>query len=219
MTRKYQGTTRRARKRLLGAVLSGSIAGMATQAAASDLCVACLGPDATYACAVDNASLANDDPRLRLYCITELAKAGGHSSCAINRAETSPCAGERKLLAAPAGFNFSSPAVTAEPALPLSNASPTSTAGEAPTSGSSPATLPSPPQQTTVVPKSEAPPKTVQEMVEKGAASTQKTIEETGEGAANAAKSTGTAIENAGKAVGDAAKKTWTCLTSLFGDC
>jgi hypothetical protein len=74
MTRKYQGTSQRARTRLLRAVLSGSMAGMATQAAASDLCVACLGPDTTYACAVENASLANDDPRLRLYCITELAK-------------------------------------------------------------------------------------------------------------------------------------------------
>ena len=219
MTRDFQKIIRSQRATMMGATLAGLTSAMITPADATDLCVTCLGPDATYTCAVENASLANDDPRLRLYCITELAKAGRHSSCAINRASASPCAGERKVLAAPAGFDFDAPSPLTAPAPQQSGVTPKSAADQPPISGAATTTTPSPPEQTTEVPKTEAPPKTVQEMVEKGAASTQKTIEDTGEGAANAAKTTGTAIQNAGKAVGDAAKKTWTCLTSFFGDC
>jgi hypothetical protein len=35
----------------------------------------------------------------------------------------------------------------------------------------------------------------------------------------DAAKTTGDALGKAGDAVGSAAKKSWKCLTSLFGDC
>lgn len=46
-----------------------------------------------------------------------------------------------------------------------------------------------------------------------------KPLDSAGKAVSNAAKSTGEALGKAGDAVGSAAKKSWKCLTSLFGDC
>lgn len=46
-----------------------------------------------------------------------------------------------------------------------------------------------------------------------------KPLDSAGRAVSNAAKSTGEALGKAGDAVGSAAKKSWKCLTSLFGDC
>lgn len=46
-----------------------------------------------------------------------------------------------------------------------------------------------------------------------------KPLKDAGKAVGDAAKKTGSALEKAGDAVGHAAKKTWKCLTSLFGDC
>lgn len=46
-----------------------------------------------------------------------------------------------------------------------------------------------------------------------------KPLEGAGKAVGDAAKSTGEALGKAGEAVGSAAKKSWKCLTSLFGDC
>lgn len=46
-----------------------------------------------------------------------------------------------------------------------------------------------------------------------------KPLETAGKAVGEAAKSTGSALSKAGDAVGSAAKKSWKCLTSLFGDC
>jgi hypothetical protein len=64
---------------------------------------------------------------------------------------------------------------------------------------------------------SDAPPKTVQEMVEKSSVSA--SLAETQKSAGKAAKSAGTALEKAGSAVGSAAKSSWKCLSSFFSNC
>lgn len=46
-----------------------------------------------------------------------------------------------------------------------------------------------------------------------------KPLNSAGKAVTNAAKTTGEALGKAGDAVGSAAKKSWKCLTSLFGDC
>jgi hypothetical protein len=46
-----------------------------------------------------------------------------------------------------------------------------------------------------------------------------KPLDSAGKVVSDAAKTTGEALGKAGDAVGSAAKKSWKCLTSLFGDC
>lgn len=174
------------------------------------MCVICEGPAVRYACTFNDSTAQPGDSRLRLLCITELAKAGGHASCAVDRTAQGACGGTVKVLALPDG---GLPPALQPPA--AANALPTTA------TGTPAAQLPATPQPTAGAEPahSDAPPKTVQEMIAKGTVSASKSLEKTGEVAAESAKSTGTAIESAGTAVGNAAKKTWNCITSLFGDC
>ena len=176
----------------------------AAAAAESAFCVSCEGPTAHYACSFGGAEADASDASLKLLCITELAKSGKHASCSVDRKQPSPCPGDMKVIALPAGYQpAAQPATAAAPnAAEPAQATP----------------QPKPPNEIAVE-KTEAPPKTVQEMVEKGTANTGKVLEKTGESAVDAAKTTGSVVEKAGKAVGNAAKKTWTCITSLFGNC
>jgi hypothetical protein len=178
-----------------------------TQAQAGQFCVSCTGPDTHYACTFDGADDTND-ASLKLLCITELAKSGQHAACSIDRTQVKPCTGAVKTVAVPDGY---------QPALPLP---------PPPVEAERPAAVPAPPAPSTaqstpdnVAAKPDAPPKTVQEMVEKGTSNAAKSLEQGGDTAVEAAKSTGGVIQNAGKAVGNAAKKTWTCVTSFFGNC
>lgn len=177
-------------------------------AGAAEICVKCTGPDASYDCVVNGSGSA--DTATKLYCITALAKVGPHASCAIDRNSVSPCQGERKEFTIPAGIDG---AFGGAPERDAGTSAPTvSPDGAIPANGSAHPNE-QPPQQAA----SDAPPKTVQEMVEKssvsaGLAETQKT-------AGNAAKSAGTALEKAGSAVGSAAKTSWKCLSSFFSNC
>lgn len=187
-------------------------ASAAASGAAADICVACTGPDASYACKVDTAAMPSDDPRLKLLCITELAKAGGHQSCTVSRAVTAPCPGEVKPLAAP---GLDAP----PPAAPAASTPAPANAGNVPAPPPAAAAPVESEDSVTTVPKSTPPPKTVQEAVENGASGTGDALKKTGEGAANVAEQAGGAMQKAGKAVGDAAKSTWKCLSTLFSDC
>lgn len=184
----------------------------AAPAWSTDFCVTCAGPEAHYTCTYDDASADPTDSRLKLNCITELAKAGQHATCSVDRTQKAPCGGPVKILAMPGGLE-----VAPAPGAVVPN----DHSGTAAVPPAAPGSQPAPQQSAneTAVPKDDAPPKTVEEMVKKGTASTGEALEKTGETAVEAAKTTGSAIGNAGKAVGDAAKKTWNCITSLFGNC
>ena len=224
---------------------AGMAAGTAETVRAAELCVACTGPDARYACEIDGAG-ETPDSRLTLYCMTELAKAGGHASCSVERAKSAPCQGEKKLLANPnpggipsdsaAGVIDAPAAATSDvtaPSAPKPADPLTATDAPAPLPASQPAITEIPksgtPPQTAGQPKTAAEleavaePKTVEEMVKKGTETAGQELQDggkaAGEAAGNVAQSAGGALSKAGKAVGDAAKKTWTCITSLFGSC
>jgi hypothetical protein len=176
-------------------------------AGAVDICVKCTGPDANYDCVV-NGSAA--DTVTKLYCITALAKVGPHASCAIDRNSVSPCQGERKEFTIPTnadGTFGGTPERNASTSLP--GASPDSVP---PATAQNPAGEPLSSQTT-----NDAPPRTMQEVVEKSPVSA--SLAETQKTAGNAAKSAGTALEKAGAAVGSAAKTSWKCLSSFFSDC
>jgi hypothetical protein len=182
---------------------------------AAELCVKCTGPDANYACIVNGATTASTaDAAIKLYCITALAKAGPHASCAIDRDNKPPCQGERRELPVPDAL---------EHVLDVQSGSQSATPPSAPvTTGVPTAVQPLPAnaaaQQQPAQPEN-APPKTVQEMVEKGAQSAGAGISETGKSAGEAAQSTGTALQKAGSAVAKAAKNSWECLSSFFSKC
>jgi hypothetical protein len=199
-------------------------------AQATELCVKCTGPDASYACVVGDTSNPTLDSVSKFYCITSLAKAGSHASCSIDRNVTAPCPGERRELPIPAFLNDSDdgdePAKTPPPPQNRTNlqtheanAPPNSGAAAGPSADLPPGPSPTPGTPPQSLPENETPPKTVQEMVEKSAKSAGDGLSQTQKTAGSAAKSASTALEKAGSAVGGAAKSSWKCLSSFFSNC
>jgi hypothetical protein len=185
------------------------------------MCVKCTGPDANYACVVNSSAAAGTiDTVMKLYCITALAKAGPHASCAIDRSTKAPCQGERKELPVPAAIDQALGELQKPEA--TTSAPDTSTIGSPGTSPANPSSAPNatnggaqPPTEAA----KDTPPKTVQEIVEKTTKSAGDGLSETQKSAGEAAKSASTALEKAGTAVSDAAKNSWKCLSSFFSNC
>jgi hypothetical protein len=201
---------------LLGASVFALVA--AVPACATELCVKCTGPDANYACVVGNTSNPTLDTVSKFYCITSLAKAGSHASCAIDRNMTAPCPGERRELPIPTFLTEPGDDAQPQDPAPAEQHHKDTQAQGATTPAPSPqaATAPVPPQNS---PTEEPPPKTVQEMMEKSAKSAGNGFSQTQKSAGDAAKSASTALEKAGSAVGGAAKSSWKCLSSFFSNC
>jgi len=80
------------------ALASGLVTGMASGAAAQEYCVACVQPQATYRCVIGDARLAGGQP-LQAFCVSTLAKDGGHQSCRIKPGTVFDCDGPVKRLA------------------------------------------------------------------------------------------------------------------------
>lgn len=201
-------------------VASGIALFSAGLAQSAELCVKCSDPNASYACVVNISGGGMAETAAKLYCITALAKSGSHARCAIDRNSAPPCQGERKELPIPSVFQGGADDAPDQPDAPAAgtNAStvdlPTIVPSVAPPAGPADAA-----QQPPKDAAAEPPPKTVQEMVEKGAKSAGDGIAETQKSAGDAAKSAGTALQKAGTAVGDAAKNSWKCLSSFFSNC
>jgi hypothetical protein len=191
---------------------------------ATELCVKCTAPEASYACVISGASNATIDTVAKLYCITALAKSGAHESCSVDRTVTAPCPGERKELPVPAALDGQANEDQPQTNPPPGSAKPDEGAAltppqepHAPATQVNPAEAPH--DQAAGAPASEPPPKTVQEMVEKSAKSAGTGLSDTQKSAGDAAKSASTALEKAGSAVGGAAKSSWKCLSSFFTNC
>lgn len=88
---------------LCGGMAQGALAVAAT---AAEFCVTCDGPAAQYTCKFDDTVTDSSDPKLKLYCITELARLGPHASCSVDRSRMPPCAGEVRMLTAPHGLGI-----------------------------------------------------------------------------------------------------------------
>jgi len=201
---------------LLGANAFALLA--AAPVCATEICVKCTGPDASYACIVGNTSNPTLDAVSKFYCITSLAKAGPHSSCAIDRNLNPPCPGERREFPIPAFLNGSD-----SDAHPQEATSPEQSHKDPQVQGAVAAPPPTSTQNANAPvanpPPQEAPPKTVEEMVQKSAKSAGEGFNQTQKTAGDAAKSASTALEKAGSAVGGAAKSSWKCLSSFFSNC
>lgn len=228
-----------------GAILAASGLGTQGRAAEPEFCVSCAGPPAQYRCTFSGDAGVTPKGGLQLYCITTLAREGGHESCAVDRQTAGgPCAGTPKVLALPAGAE---PGGVAEESPPPAQPAPAADAATPPVPPSgSPApaaAAPQPPQGgPSAEPKTEVPASSSTWSDQSGApkpagnpAATAKSdpdensqsapatnaepIEKAGKAVTDAAESTGKALEKAGSAVGQAAKKAWKCLSTLFGDC
>jgi hypothetical protein len=175
------------------------ICGMANEASAQEYCVTCTGPDATYRCSIaSEPGTALPPSRGQLFCISELAKKGNHSSCSVGRSQGEPCAGEpRTVILTPAAAEELPPIGTTEPV---------------PAGPESPAVADGVPPPAEPPPPTDAPPQTVEELAKQTVEASGKGIKKAGEAVSEGAKSTG-------DAVGNAVSKTWKCMTSLFSDC
>jgi hypothetical protein len=71
--------------------------GAAGAAQAQEYCVACADPNAIYRCVIDNAQPGGTTP-LQMLCITAMAKAGNHATCAIKRGTVFDCTGPVKRV-------------------------------------------------------------------------------------------------------------------------
>jgi len=185
---------------LLAVLVPGMLFALGTGASAQEFCVSCSGPEASYRCLIGGeASISARSSRGQFLCITELAKAGGHASCSATRGQATPCPGETRTVM----FSLADPGGAQEGMAPAVEISPPPTTG----AGLAPMELPppamhqepaaAPPPVTEHAPPAEEKPNAVEDLAGK----------------------TGKAVSDTGKAVGKAVKKSWDCVTSLFGDC
>ncbi|KUO68387.1 MAG: hypothetical protein APF80_15680 [Alphaproteobacteria bacterium BRH_c36] len=198
-------------------LLAASVfAAMLLPAAAQEACVRCDNPFAIYRCQVSDPSLPAN-ASIALICITELAKRNAHATCAVSRATESVCSGEL-VVVAPAP---DAPIPQAHPA-GIVAASPAAEPAKSGAFGADPDELPRTDegrQADASPPATNAPPETVEELAKQTAIASQKGLNQAGGAVVDAAKTTGQSIEKAGDAIGSAAKKTWRCISSLFGNC
>lgn len=177
---------------------------LSASAEAQEYCVTCLGPDATYRCLIGGeASPAARSSRGQFLCITELAKAGGHASCSAARGQAQPCPGETRTVMFSLGDPAASP-LEANAPHPNGAGAPPAVSMTPPPGELAPVALPpadqppiAPPQETGTTAPEQPKPNMVEDLANK----------------------TGKAVNDTGKAVGSAVKKSWDCMTSLFGDC
>ena len=161
---------------------------------AQEYCVTCKGPDASYRCVIGgDATPTARSSRGQFLCITELAKAGGHSSCSAARGQATPCPGQTRTVM----FSLGDPGAS-----PLEQ--PTTTGATAPGQLPPVETMPAAP----LAPPVPAPVQTTAPVEEKKPTAVE-----------DFANKTGKAVTDTGDAVGGAMKKTWDCVASLFGKC
>jgi hypothetical protein len=180
-------------------------------AAGQEACVRCDNPFAIYRCQVDQPGLS-PNASISLICITELAKRNGHATCAVSRDTGAACGGDIVK-------------VTPSPGATVPQAPPPDLAAAPPDQKADPDNLPPPEAERTEPPvdpvsdPGDKTPKTVEELAKKTAEASQKGLKNAGNAVVDAAKKTGETIEKTGDAVGSVAKKTWRCISSMFGDC
>ncbi len=186
----------------------------ATAVSANGYCVACSGPDATYRCTVKGMPEGMPaDPVSQIACVKQLATAGGHERCSIEKFSQENCNGPEKVVA---GRSVSDGPVDAPLATP-SGIEPAEQAAAPDKPDTSNAAKPD--RGKDHAEKPNQPPRTVEELTKNSVETTKENLGKAGEAVSDTAKKTGEQIENAGSAIGNAAKKSWTCLASLFSDC
>lgn len=151
-------------------VLGLAMATAQPAAAASEVCVSCSGPPATYRCMVDDAekleSYRGSKHILQLVCITELAKEGGHQQCRVQRTGADGCFGHARTVSLKSSVDALTQRAATE-------------ADQGP--GDEPEAAP-------VAPQKPGPPKTVEELARRTTASSKDQIQKTGDSVGGAMK-------------------------------
>jgi hypothetical protein len=198
------------RAALVAAVVAAN--SLAPDAVAGNYCVVCYEPDAVYRCVIEGvAANLPADPRHQIQCIKELAQAGAHKRCSVERFTAAGCDGAVHVIAA--GSYHDPAAARVDRADPRS--SPSSSAGgqqragdvDPPPTGLQP--------EPVVEPKPtdpKAPPRTVEELASNAGEKTKQGLQDIGQTVSDSTR-------KVGEQIGSAAKKTWDCLTSFFSDC
>ncbi len=155
---------------------------------AQEYCVACNGPDAVYRCVIDQA--VPQGMPLKMLCLGEMARQGGHATCAVRGGTVFDCNGPiRRIDAKAANQALAQPPPASAPPAASSSAPPA-------------AVQPSlHPDQKPKPPPVDEPPKTVEELAKR------------------VSKSSGENLNKAGSAISNSTAKAWGCLTSLFKSC
>jgi hypothetical protein len=192
--------------RLVAIAVQGALLALAGGAIAQEFCVTCTAPDASYRCLIGGEAPASArSARGQFLCITELAKSGGHASCSATRGQTTPCPGPTRTVMFPPGE--AGPPPLAEETAPLPPASPPLFTPAPSTQTFAPTAAPPRP------PPGEPPPAVAQDAQPPQPPPEKPSVVE------DLANKTGQAMNDTGKAVGNAVKKSWDCVTSLFGNC
>lgn len=199
------------------ALCCGVVHAAGQSAAATDVCVVCSEPEATYVCRTEIGTSKLAATGAKVLCMSQLANRFGHARCKVVGSKADGCLGEvvvvdpDHLLEGPEVVPIGpkdAEAIQGKPASgPAVGAMPPPTAPAAAESAGPFGALDGKPLHSgpkTAAPAQndpDAPPRTVEELAKK------------------AAESSKEGLEKAGTAVGDAAKKTWNCLTSLLSNC
>lgn len=172
---------------------AGLLIGMSpTPLQANDYCVVCNGPDAVYRCVASDPGLASSATALQILCIKELARQGGHQTCAISRHTRDDCAGGQvSLSTGPAAYP---PTRASEPPRP--------------DGGGDASQGRNPPQE-----------KTQGRVAGGTAASAVVAPAPAADAPGGPLQSAADALKKGASAVGEAAKKSWDCVASLFKGC
>lgn len=165
---------------------------------AQEYCVACLGPDAVYRCAFDNA--APTGMPLKLLCTSTLARQGGHTSCSIKGGTVFECdAPIRRIDATVAANALRSPADSSPDQPRGADPAAAATAGRETIKPAS-----APPGRSAPIPakaKPESSPQTVEQL------------------AKDVTRSSKESLGKAGDTIGATARKAWDCLKSFLKSC
>lgn len=201
-------------------VLIIAVCALAAPVAAAELCVSCAGPSATYVCDVKKADKIKDfagDKALSQICTKVLKTSGGHASCSVSSA--SPCAGTVKKVgwsevkaAVASGLDDVEVPEKLKAAVPKAQEAVKSLEGSAANgkSSGSGAEATAQPEPVSSNPPAIRPPEN------KGAAAV---VDQDRPSLDDGLKGAGDNLQNAGNNLKDAAKKTWDCVSSMFGNC
>lgn len=189
-------------------------------ATATEYCVGCSGPDATYRCQIEGASASGPaDPVSQILCIKKIATEGGHERCSIERFSKEGCDGPVKVIAGNSGVDAVATGAAAgdAPGTAPTNDTPAKAEDAAPAAEGDT----KPAVEAAAEPKAadDKPPQTVEALAKQSMTSTKENLDKAGNAVSDGAKKAGDQIEGAGSAITAAAKKSWTCVTSLFNDC
>ncbi|MEZ5852534.1 MAG: hypothetical protein R3D68_18025 [Hyphomicrobiaceae bacterium] len=168
-----------------GVLVGGVSLAMAATAQAQEYCVVCNDPGAIYRCILKNAGPARTQP-LKVACITALARAGRHASCAVRGGTVFDCVGPLTKVDATTG--------EVEGAPPAQGTA-TATTAPQPIAGAAPV----PPKKQT---SSDTPPATVEEAIKRATSSTVDTVSQAGRSISSGAKKSWTCVTSLFKSCG-----------------